>query len=88
MDHRTLRHSKYKNIFGLGDVNDLPTTNAFWAGFHQLHVVRNNLQRSLEGKSLNAEYDGYSKVWREATKLGADPAGLEHDNVLVPQVQQ
>ncbi|CAK61041.1 unnamed protein product (macronuclear) [Paramecium tetraurelia] len=59
---KTLQHNKQKNIFGLGDVNDLPTTNCFWAGFHQLHVVRNNIERNIAGKSLNAEYDGYSKV--------------------------
>ncbi|CAK65264.1 unnamed protein product (macronuclear) [Paramecium tetraurelia] len=59
---KTLQHNKYKNIFGLGDVNDVPTTNCFWAGFHQLHVVRNNIERNIAGKSLNAEYDGYSKV--------------------------
>jgi sulfide:quinone oxidoreductase len=27
-----------------------------------LAVVRNNLERSLQGQSLNAEYDGYTKV--------------------------
>jgi thioredoxin reductase len=26
VDHQTLRHRKYKNIFGLGDVCNLPTT--------------------------------------------------------------
>lgn len=34
VDIQTLQHKKYKNIFGLGDVNDVPTTKAFWAGFH------------------------------------------------------
>jgi len=34
VDIKTLRHNKYKNIFGLGDVNDLPTTKATWAAFH------------------------------------------------------
>lgn len=34
VDHKTLRHNKYKNIFGLGDINNLPTTKSFWAGFY------------------------------------------------------
>lgn len=34
VDIETLRHKKYKNIFGLGDAVDVPTTKAFWAGFH------------------------------------------------------
>lgn len=62
VDHQTLRHRKYKNIFGLGDVCNIPTTKTFWAGFYQIHVVRNNLQRSLQGQTLNALYDGFTKV--------------------------
>lgn len=49
VDKQTLRHNKYDNIFGLGDVCNIPTTRSFWAGFYQLHVVRNNLERSLKG---------------------------------------
>jgi NADPH-dependent 2,4-dienoyl-CoA reductase/sulfur reductase-like enzyme len=39
----TLQHVKYDNIFGIGDVNSLPTTKTLWGGFSQLHVVRHNL---------------------------------------------
>jgi len=31
VDHETLQHKKYKNIFGLGDVCNLPTSKTFWA---------------------------------------------------------
>lgn len=30
VDIETLRHNKYKNIFGIGDVCNLPTTHSFW----------------------------------------------------------
>jgi NADH dehydrogenase FAD-containing subunit len=62
VDRSTLRHRKYKNIFGLGEVNNIPTTKGFWNSFYQLHVVRHNLQRSLNGQSLNAAFDGRTKV--------------------------
>ena len=62
VDRETLQHKKYKNIFGLGDVCNLPTTKTFFGGFHQLHVVRNNLVRSFNGQELDAKYDGYTKV--------------------------
>jgi len=62
VDRATLRHKKYKNIFGLGEVNDIPTTKGFWNGFYQLHVVRHNLNRSLNGQSLSAKFDGRTKV--------------------------
>jgi NADH dehydrogenase FAD-containing subunit len=62
VDRATLRHRKYKNIFGLGEVNDIPTTKGFWNSFYQLHVVRHNLQRSLNGQGLNAQFDGRTKI--------------------------
>lgn len=40
---RTLQHVKYDNIFGLGDVTNVPTTKTFYGGFSQVHVLRNNL---------------------------------------------
>lgn len=33
VDIETLRHNKYKNIFGIGDVCNLPTTHSFWGGW-------------------------------------------------------
>jgi len=61
VDRETLRHNKYKNIFGLGDVCNIPTTKTFYGGFHQIHVVRHNVWRSLHGQTLNAKYDGNAK---------------------------
>lgn len=58
----TLQHKKFNNIFGLGDVTNVPTTKTFYAGFNQLHVVRNNLERNINGLPLNAEYDGTSEA--------------------------
>lgn len=49
VDRQTLRHNKYENIFGLGDCANLPTTKSFWGGFYQIHVVRNNVERSIKG---------------------------------------
>jgi len=62
VDKETLRHNKYTNVFGLGDVCNLPTTKGFWGGWYQIHVVRNNLYKSLKGQDLNAKYDGYTQI--------------------------
>ena len=58
----TLQHTRYDNIFGIGDVNNLPTTKSFYGGLAQVAVVRNNVERRLNGLSLNAKYDGYTKL--------------------------
>jgi sulfide:quinone oxidoreductase len=72
----TLQHTKYDNIFGLGDVINAPTTKSFYGGLSQVAVVRHNVERKLNGLSLNAKYDGYSK-----TALPISPsaiANIEH----------
>lgn len=58
----TLQHTKYDNIFGLGDVTNVPTTKTFYGGFSQVHVLRNNIERRLNGLSLNAAYDGFTEA--------------------------
>jgi len=59
---QTLQHSRYDNIFGIGDVNNVPTTKSFYGGLAQVGVVRHNVERRLNGLSLNAKYDGYTKL--------------------------
>lgn len=62
VDPFTLQHTKYDNIFGLGDVINAPTTKSFYGGLSQVAVLRHNIERKLNGLSLNAKYDGYSKT--------------------------
>lgn len=62
VDHETLQHKKYENIFGLGDCCDLPTTKTFWGGFRQISVVRHNLHMLIKGNEINAKYDGFTKT--------------------------
>ncbi|KRX02002.1 hypothetical protein PPERSA_07647 [Pseudocohnilembus persalinus] len=62
VNEKTLQHKEYKNIFGLGDICNLPTTKSFIANQSQVDVVRNNVMRNITGQYLNAFYDGYSKV--------------------------
>ena len=62
VDPYTLQHNKYSNIFGLGDVANVPTSKNFFAGFNQLHVVRHNLEQVINGAEPNAHYDGYSEA--------------------------
>lgn len=49
VDQYTLQHKRYENIYGLGDVVNVPTTKTFHAGFNQLHVVRHNIARRING---------------------------------------
>lgn len=72
----TLQHNKYNNIFGVGDVLNVPTTKSFYGGLAQVAVVRHNVERRLNGLSLNAKYDGYSKV--DLNTSNSSIAKVEH----------
>ena len=56
----TLQHKKYENVFAFGSATNLPTTRSHYATMAQVPIVKNNVQRYLQGKSLNAIYDGYT----------------------------
>lgn len=56
----TLQSRKFENIWGIGDINNLPVTKSYWAAFHQLHCVRYNLVKAFKGVPLHAPYDGYT----------------------------
>ena len=62
VDPITLQTKKFENIWGIGDIVNLPLTKSYWAAFHQMHVVRNNVVRALKGLPPNAPYSGYTKA--------------------------
>ncbi|MBC8754110.1 NAD(P)/FAD-dependent oxidoreductase [Kordia sp. YSTF-M3] len=61
VDPYTLQHKKYQNIFGLGDVSNVPTSKTGAAIRKQAPVVVNNIINLIELQKLSSKkYDGYS----------------------------
>lgn len=61
VDDKTMQHKKYKNIFGLGDVAQLPTAKTGAAIRKQVPVVVANVLKLIEiGEITTKTYDGYS----------------------------
>lgn len=61
VDHSSLQHTRFKNIFGLGDVVGLPTAKTGAAIRKQVPVVVENIVRLLQQKGMNGKaYNGYS----------------------------
>jgi len=56
----TLQHKRFENIFGFGDCVGINTTRTESAAIAQSPVVQHNLKQLMEGKELNALYDGYT----------------------------
>lgn len=60
VDKHSLRHTRYANVFALGDCSSLPTSKTGAAIRKQAPVVAENLESAMQGKPLTASYDGYT----------------------------
>ena len=61
VDHATLQHNRFGNVFGLGDVAALPTAKTGAAIRKQVPVVVDNLITLIRSQKMgNKAYNGYS----------------------------
>lgn len=60
VDKETLQHTKFSNIFALGDSSSLPTSKTGAAIRKQAPVAAENLLNAIAGKPLTAKYNGYT----------------------------
>jgi len=60
VDKNTMQHTKYPEIFGLGDATNTPNSKTGAAIRKQAPVLVTNLTASLAGQSLKGSYDGYA----------------------------
>ncbi len=60
VDRETLRHTRYPEIFALGDASNLPTSKTGAAIRKQAPVLVANLRAALAGDEPTARYDGYT----------------------------
>ncbi|KAH7113335.1 hypothetical protein B0J11DRAFT_541919 [Dendryphion nanum] len=56
----TLQHTKYNNIWSLGDASSLPTSKTVAAITSQAPLLVSNLLQATEGKEPTSIYDGYT----------------------------
>lgn len=59
VDQHTLQHSKFTNIWGLGDVMNTPNAKTMAAVRKQVPVVAQNICDAISGKAPGKGYDGY-----------------------------
>jgi len=59
VDHQTLRHTRFANVFSLGDVCSAPYSKTAAAARKQAPIVAENVLAVLDSKEPRANYDGY-----------------------------
>lgn len=60
VDKHTLQHTKYDNVFSLGDCSNLPTSKTGAAVRKQAPTVVANMTAAMKNKPLPKSYDGYT----------------------------
>lgn len=60
VDKHTMRHTRYPNVFALGDAGSSPNSKTGAAIRKQAPVVAKNLLASMAGKPTTERYDGYA----------------------------
>jgi len=75
VDQVTLRHTRYHNIWGLGDIVNTPNAKTVAAVRKQVPVVADNLCNALNNKAPSVGYDGY----------GACPLTVERGKIVLAE---
>lgn len=84
VDRHTLRHRRYRNVFGLGDVAGVPKGKTAASVKWQVPVAVDHLVADIEGKVSTARYDGYTSC-PLVTRIGrAMLVEFDYDNNLTP----
>lgn len=60
VDPKTLRHTKYPNIFGIGDCTTTPNSKTMAAIAAQGKVLYRNILDDMNGKPMKMAYNGYA----------------------------
>jgi len=60
VDMQTLRHARYSNVFGIGDINGVPKGKTAASVKFHIPVVEDHLVSEIAGREGTRRYDGYT----------------------------
>ena len=84
VDKATLRHTRYPNIFGIGDCTSAPNSKTAAAVKNQMPVVATNLMAALTGHGETVTYDGYASCPLTTSAGRVMLAEFCYDGVVTP----
>jgi sulfide:quinone oxidoreductase len=86
VDKSTLQHRRYKNVFGIGDINGTPRGKTAATVKKAAPVVAHNLTQVIAGKEPDARFDGYTScplIVREGSAMLIE---FDYDGKLTPSL--
>ncbi|MCH9667951.1 MAG: NAD(P)/FAD-dependent oxidoreductase [Actinomycetia bacterium] len=86
IDKHTMQHVRHPNVFSLGDAGSSPNSKTGAAVRKQAPVVVDNIAAFLEGRPLDARYDGYASCPIVTSAQAMLLAEFDYDFNLVPSL--
>ncbi|ELU13805.1 hypothetical protein CAPTEDRAFT_18673 [Capitella teleta] len=83
VNKETLQHTKYPNVFSMGDCANLPTAKTAAAISAQTGVVTKNLKKVMAGSEPTRHYDGYTSCPLMITKHTCIMAEFGYDGAIL-----
>lgn len=86
VDKSTLRHRRYPNVFGVGDINGTPRGKTAATVKKSAPIVANNLMAVIAGREPGEQFDGYTScplIVREGSALLIE---FDYDGTLTPSL--
>jgi sulfide:quinone oxidoreductase len=83
-DPATLRSTAHENVFAIGDATDLPASKAGSVTHFEGDVLTENVVRHIEGRPLDASYDGHANCFIETGFSKALLIDFNYDTEPVP----
>lgn len=86
VDKETLQHTRYHNVFGIGDINGTPRGKTAATVKKSAPVVADNLVRVIAGKAPEPRFDGYTSCPLLIRKGSALLVEFNGDGELTPTI--
>lgn len=86
VDKSTLQHQRYKNVFGIGDINGTPRGKTAATVKKSAPIVANNLVRAIQQQEANMSFDGYTScplITREGSAMLIE---FDYEGRLTPSI--
>lgn len=84
VDKHSLRHRRYHNVFGIGDINGVPRGKTAASVKLQAPVATHNLLQVIRGKEPDAHYNGYTSCPLITGVGSAMLVEFDYDGNLIP----
>jgi sulfide:quinone oxidoreductase len=84
VDHHTLQHTSYENIFAVGDASNIPASKAGSVAHFSVEVFVRNFLEHIAGRQMTESFDGHANCFVETGDRKALLIDFNYDTEPLP----